>query len=157
MAKKRSSVDVGFIVMLAVLVFGVFSTVCIAFDAITVKLIGEVYKGTDIAFGLKKSALGLTVTVFEFNFFSTLAYFLPIIGVIVLLVMKYLKKAKLGAIIAVVIFAVAAILLFINPSLVKMANSDYKDVTIELAFGSILGAISSLLAAVGSAYLVVKK
>ena len=112
-------------------------------------IIGEVKEtitGLQAAFGWSETKGSVTVTTLNFSILNTLAYVLPIAGVILMLLFK---KSKLFNFIALACFVVSAVLLFIAPTTLVYANeiaAALKEVA-SLAYGAIVAGVMSILSA----------
>lgn len=159
MAKRKKQSNQS-LVILIVLCLGVLATLTIFLPALVTgsgdnKLF---YSGLDVTFGKTLANLGvLAKGKIPFSILALLAYLLPIIaGTIVLFAPK--KKP-----IAMLLFLAAAVLLFLLPEYINMVsesslfeNSAVTNLGGSLTWGSIMGAVFSVLGLFGTGYLLVK-
>lgn len=147
---------------------GVVAFIMLFLPAIGLKDADTTYKGLDVVFGYKGKVINTEYTVFNFSFMNLLTYILVLAGVVLgVLNIVGKKPSKLFALIAAVAFLLAGIFFFCTVSftslnenankIVSGLGGDIKD-ALELAIGSILGGVFSILAALCAASpLVLKK
>ena len=170
MAKKKSSkMTVNLLVGVLGLLFGV-AALCMGF------LSGAAFNGGEydmatvfqMAFGWKEDVAGATISLSGFNIWITLGLFFPIIGGLLLLL-----KGKFSALIALVLYVVAAVLFFtalssftntlftlegagldniIGATAAEAIRALIKNGNASLGIGAILGGIFSILGALAAAY-----
>lgn len=169
MAKKKSSKKtVNLLVGVLGLLFGV-AALCMGF------LSGAAFNGGEydmatvfqMAFGWKEDVAGATISLSGFNIWITLGLFFPIIGGLLLLL-----KGKFSALIALVLYVVAAVLFFtalssftntlftmdavldnpIGAAAAEAIRALIKNGNASLGVGAILGGIFSILGALAAAY-----
>ncbi|SRR5690554_133099 len=132
-------------------IIGVAASVMIFLPAIRYENIDTVYSGFQVTFGVEIVDIGIATGQLEFNFLALLAYGLPVIAGILLM---FSKKA---ALISMLLFVAAAILLFTLPLYVYATATGFggtTDIEIDwvMQYGlmiagslSILGVFSSAL------------
>lgn len=173
MAKSKKRKANGVVSLLPVIAafFGLIAIVTIFMPVIAQKDSDNTINGIKAVFGYSETtgigSLSVSAKVLNFSFLNFLAYLLVLVGT-VFSVLSFLKGGnKLFALIAAACFVGAAILFFCfvanagwldnmkkSWELLKKTAGDFY----ELAIGSILGAICSIIAAVVSAAsLVLKK
>ncbi len=153
MAKKKKSKCQN-LLYVAALVLGVVAICMIFVDSVSVDVIlGTVtYTGLQTTFGYATEY----VTYFSFSILNLIPYLLALCAVI-MLALRLTKntKAKTMDWLAVVAFAVAAVLFFVAPSLV--VSELYKNATKALATGTIISAVSALCAGAAVAVKALRK
>lgn len=120
------------------------------------------YTGLEVAFGKSGLDWGTLVKAYiPFNILATLAYILPVIGGVLMLLAG--KKDMLLKVLACVMFLGAAVLLFLLPQYIKVVtesglvgSKSTANLGGSLAYGAIIGASLSILGCLGSAYKIVK-
>lgn len=140
---------------------GIVAFIMLFLPAIGVKDADTTYKGLDIVFGYKGKVLTVEYTVFNFSFMNLLTYILVLAGVVLSVLNLVGKKpSKLLALIAAAAFLVAGIFFFCSVSFASLNEDASKLITafggdikdgLELAFGSIIGGIAGILAAIAAA------
>jgi hypothetical protein len=128
------------------IVIGIIASLMIIFPALIVKDTNTTYTGLQVVFGYRVIDLGIIGSgEIKFSFLNLLAYSLPLIAAIVLLVSKNDKK------IATIIFAVAVIMLILVPvSTIVHMNVLGNVSVIDVDWGYRLGLnIAALLALIG--------
>lgn len=116
----------------------------------------------EVAFGKSGLDWGTLVKAYiPFNILATLAYILPVIGGVLMLLAG--KKDMLLKVLACVMFLGAAVLLFLLPQYIKVVtesglvgSKSTVNLGGSLAYGAIIGASLSILGCLGSAYKIVK-
>ncbi len=158
MANKNNDKLINFIIF----VVGVLATLCIFLPALVVGK-GDSqtsFSGLKVTFGSEIVGLGsLANSRLPFSFLALLAYLLPIVGGVLMLVAN--KKSLVLKICAVVLFLAATILLFLLPTYTKVVTETILGNASDklggsLAWGSIVAAVLSILGLLGSAYKIVK-
>lgn len=161
---KRKKQNKQSLVILIVLCLGVLATLTIFLPALVTGS-GDnkvFYSGLDVTFGKTLADLGvLAKGKIPFSILALLAYLLPIIGGTIVLFAP--KKNKILKPIAMLLFLASAVLLFLLPEYIKMVsesglfgNSAATNLGGSLTWGSIMGAIFSILGLFGTGYLLVK-
>jgi hypothetical protein len=145
MAKKKSKkIDLNLVVKTFVLLFGI-AIVCFGFLG-SVTFTGNVL-GSQITYSAFNVMFGVE-NALAFSFMTLVAYLLPIAGIVLLIF-----NNKLLNIVSTICFVVGAVLLFLIPSFVVLAESSILTLyTASLAVGAILSAVFSIICAAGSAY-----
>lgn len=123
--------------------------------------IESAYTGFQVAFGKKLDDNG--IAKIDFSILAVLAYLLPVIVAAVSCFV--IKNRQLGGLITAVVFLLAAILLFIMPSITsvtaevfgKATTTSLKDSDYVLAIGAILGGVFASLGCLSAAGAVVSK
>lgn len=120
------------------------------------------YSGLDISFGKTLTDLGTLVNAkIPFNILAVVAYILPFVGGILILLSE--RKDKVLKLVSIILFLGSAVLLFLLPSYIEVitesglfGGSMTEKLSDNLAWGSIAGGSLSILALLGSAYKLVK-
>ena len=143
MAKRKMNYLIPGIIAL---VFGVAAACMMFLDAVKYDiLIGDVtFTGMQLAFGYKESALGVSVTVWEFNIMITLAFLLPVAGGIVAVVTQ---NGLISKIISTACFVVGAVFLFSMTAYLGIGGNEYSSEGAALAVGPIIAGVLAILGA----------
>lgn len=161
MAKRKSNNK---LVNFIIFCFGVLATLTIFLGALYT---GDgdsktYYNGLEVAFGKSGLDWGTLVKAYiPFSILGTLAYVLPAIGGVLMLLSG--RKDMLLKVLACVLFLGAAVLLFLLPQYTNIVTESSlvgsKSTTNlggSLGYGAIIGAALSILGCLGSAYKIVK-
>ena len=155
MAKKKKSNLFGLLTGLSVLL-AIVSVVMIFLPAIAMKDADETFNGLKIVFGYEKETLISDVTYFEFSFMNLLTYLLVILGGVLSAMNAVKKPSKLLTLLSAAAFLLAGIFFFSAVGLTAYDDDISKVVSafggdikngFKLGIGSVIGGISSLLAA----------
>ena len=109
---------------------------------------GECLTGLQVAFGYSEE----NIQCLSFSFMALLPWVLILLGIVASLLTSSKKGSKLLAIVSTVLFAAAAVLLFLMPGFMVFAESlagiALKAFTWKLGIGAIIAGICSALASV---------
>ncbi len=146
-AKKRTlfkQIAIGSSIILGLVAFFMMFA-----PAIVNKDVAELsYTGTQITFGLKRTAGALSVEIYKFSFMNLLPYILVLGGVVVTVLNIFGKASKFGAFIAIALYLVAGVFFFLalTFALPTTVSNEY----FKLGAGPIVSGIFSILAALVS-------
>ena len=140
-------------------ILGVVAIIMLFVPAIGWKNLDGTFKGMDVVFGCKGK--GTEISTLNFSFMNLLTYILVLAGTVLSLLNVLVKKpSKLFSLIAAVAFLVAGIFFFctlsftsFNDVLTTLPGMFGKDIksAFELAAGSIVGGVLSILSAICAA------
>ena len=150
--KKKNNKAYAFMATL----FGIVAVAMLFLPVVGIKDTDTVYKGMDVAFGLKESVFGGTVEIFSFSFMNLLTYVLVIGGIVFAILGAMGKGSAFADFISFGAFVVGAVFFFMQvafcipnsglESLVGFFGGDVKD-SLTLAYGAIIGGVASALSA----------
>lgn len=134
------------------IILGIVASLMVVFPAVVTKNSENVYSGLQVAFGYEFTNLGnIASGQIEFSILNCIAFALPVIGALFLLLSKH------GHIISAIIFGAAAIMFFFVPDFtvvsVTVLNT-VNEVAVEwnYGYGLIIAGIVSILAALISIF-----
>lgn len=157
MAKKKAKSNLGKILYFMAAALGVVAIVMMFVDSVkepNIEVFGKVvegegYSGLKVVFGYKEN----DVEIFKFSFMALLPYLMVVASVVILIINMISKKSsKILDLVSVAIFVVAGVLFFCMPSFMQFADNiigkTVSEIDFKLAIGSIVSAISSIVAGV---------
>ncbi len=161
MAKKKNSKNNTLISALSV-ILGIVAIAMIFAPSIAIKNTEQTYSGLQIVFGFTESTFLGKIEHFSFSFMNLITYLAVVMGIIFTILGALGKGSKFASFIAIVAFVVSAVLFFMqitlcapNQEMEKIISglgqllgekSSIKD-SFVLAYGSIVSAVCSILAA----------
>lgn len=158
--KKKVNKELLFVLTTAAVCLGFMAFVAMFFPAVkmTVEGIFGTYStevsGIHAVFGGTitegNEYIQLTVAEYGFNFMAFLGYLLPLLGAVASF-LAFKSKGKLLDFVAIGLFVLGAILIFLEPSLFASVNEINEKIVCSLLVGPILGGVFALLAALFNA------
>lgn len=175
--KTYSKIGVFVIIALAVLSIIMAALVAVTY---TKNDVTTSFTGFEVVFGKKIEDASFSIGSFanatnkvDFSFLALCAYFLPVVGAVASLLLALLAKKKnmvmLGGILAFVCFIVAAILVFMVPSITSFTSTGnigslsntttktFAELEYSLGLGAILAGVINIVGALASLTFVASK